>query len=235
MGGAIGHRLAGAALALTCLCSAPASAHAAPIEAACAPGMALDGPIAHASERFAIPAPLIRAVIAAESGGLVHAISPKGAMGLMQLMPGTWAELRRRYALGPDPFDPCDNIFAGTAFLRELLDRYGDPGFLAAYNAGPGRYEAWLTGRPLPAETIAYVARLSGRMTDKRPPVAGRAFPDSDAWRRSDLFVRAPEPQGEEAARSGDSDPAEPRESTDARRSEPLVDSVFVPRTGVPK
>ena len=89
-------------------------------------------------------------------------VSPKGAMGLMQIMPDTWAELRSRYGLGPDPYDPHDNIIAGTAYLRELLDRYGERGFLAAYNAGPSRYEEHLaTGRPLPSETLSYMAAVT--------------------------------------------------------------------------
>jgi soluble lytic murein transglycosylase-like protein len=67
-----------------------------------------------------------------------------------------------RYGLGTDPFDPHDNIIAGAAYLRELHDRYGSPGFLAAYNAGPARYEDHLaTGQPLPPETQAYVALLA--------------------------------------------------------------------------
>ena len=77
----------------------------------------------------------------AESLGEVRAVSPKGAMGLMQIMPETWASLRVRYVLGADPYDPHDNILAGTTYLRELHDRYGSPGFLAAYNAGPTRYQ----------------------------------------------------------------------------------------------
>jgi hypothetical protein len=81
-------------------------------------------------------------------------------MGLMQIMPETWTQLRLRYDLGADPYDPHDNILAGTAYLRELRDRYGSPGFLAAYNAGPARYEEHLAGRPLPAETRAYLEKL---------------------------------------------------------------------------
>ena len=97
-----------------------------------------------------------------ESGEKSRARSRKGAIGLMQIMPKTWAELRARHSLGADPYDPTDNILAGTAYIRELYDRYGAPGFLAAYNAGPGRYERHLaTGRPLPAETQAYVATLT--------------------------------------------------------------------------
>ncbi|TIX02209.1 MAG: lytic transglycosylase domain-containing protein, partial [Mesorhizobium sp.] len=119
--------------------------------------------IAEASKRFRIPEHWIRAILAAESAQDVRAVSSAGAMGLMQVMPGTWNELRARYALGDDPFAPRDNILAGTAYLREMLDRYGNVGaMLAAYNAGPSRYDEHLaTGRPLPAETRAYVAKLA--------------------------------------------------------------------------
>jgi hypothetical protein len=83
-------------------------------------------------------------------------------MGLMQIMPGTYEELRARYGLGPDAHDPRDNILAGTAYLREMFERYGEPGFLAAYNAGPGRFEDYIWhARPLPTETIHYVQRLA--------------------------------------------------------------------------
>jgi len=136
-----------------------------------------------AAARFDLPSDLIEAVIAAESGGRVRAVSPAGAMGLMQLMPGTWSDLRARLGLGADPFDPADNILAGAAYLRDLLDRYGAPGFLAAYNAGPARYEASLAGRPLPLETRLYVVRLSGL----RGAVT-RARPD---WRAVGLFPPA--------------------------------------------
>lgn len=136
-----------------------------------------------AAARFGLPIDLIEAVIAAESGGQARAVSPAGAMGLMQLMPGTWADLRRRLGLGTDPFEPADNILAGAAYLRELRDRYGAPGFLAAYNAGPGRYEASLAGRPLPLETRLYVDRIVGRLD----PI-GRADVD---WRAIGLFPPA--------------------------------------------
>lgn len=220
---------------LACLCPALASVHASPAAAACPASLPLDGPIARAAQRFAIPDTLIRAVIAVESGGKVFAVSPKGAMGLMQLMPGTWGELRLRHALGTDPFDPCDNILAGTAYLRELLDRYGDPGFLAAYNAGPGRYEAYLGGRPLPAETVAYVARLSTKMVGGNAPVPVRARPDPDAWRRGGLFVRASDPGAEQDAGPRDSSSPEPQDKPDSRPSASPQDSIFVTRTGVPK
>lgn len=118
--------------------------------------------VADAALRFGIPASWIKAVMQAESRGAERAVSPKGAMGLMQIMPPTWAHLRSPYGLGANPFDPHDNILAGAAYLRELYDRYGTAGFIAAYNAGPGRYEKYLaSGRPLPAETQAYVATLA--------------------------------------------------------------------------
>lgn len=232
---AIGRRQHRILAVLACLGAAMAGVQARPAKAACSPAMALDAPIARASQRFGLPETLIRAVIAVESGAAVFAVSPKGAMGLMQLMPGTWAELRQRYGLGSNPFDPCDNIFAGTAYLRELLDRYGDPGFLAAYNAGPGRYEAYLGGRPLPPETIAYVARLSRRMMSGTAPVPARALPNPDAWRRGDLFVRAPEPAAESSGQPTESSSPEPQRKPDSRPSELPRDSIFVPRTGVPK
>ena len=125
-----------------------------------------------------------------ESSSQVQAVSPKGAIGLMQIMPDTWTGLRQRYRLGRDPRDPRDNILAGAAYLRELLDRFGAAGFLAAYNAGPGRYQDYVaTGRPLPAETRAYVAALApliGSDPINRGVViaAGPA-----AWIRAPLFA----------------------------------------------
>nr|WP_081369422.1 lytic transglycosylase domain-containing protein [Bradyrhizobium japonicum] len=128
------------------------------------------GFINEASQRFAIAPNWIRSVQSIESAGDVHASSPKGAMGLMQIMPATWTELRERYNLGNDPYDPHDNILAGTAYLRELLDRYGSPGVFAAYNAGPSRYEEHLAGGSLPDETRAYVAKLANLLAIELPP-----------------------------------------------------------------
>ncbi|WP_244549966.1 lytic transglycosylase domain-containing protein [Bradyrhizobium erythrophlei] len=138
--------------------------------------------VEQASRRFGVPERWLRAVIDVESAGDVRARSQKGAMGLMQIMPETWAELRLRYDLGNDPYDARANIIAGTAYLRELHDRYGSPGFLAAYNAGPGRYEEHLAGRPLPTETQAYLQKLvpvissdiaaSSAFANLRPPSA---------------------------------------------------------------
>jgi len=145
--------------------------------------------IAEASRRFAIPLHWIHAVMQRESGGDEQAASPKGALGLMQIMPRTWVELSVRYGLGIDPFDPRDNILAGAAYLREMHDRFGSPGFLAAYNAGPERYEQHLaTGRPLPTETQAYVAALAPVIDLERRK--GRAFVANRSvpWRHAPLF-----------------------------------------------
>lgn len=121
--------------------------------------------ITEASWRFGLPERWIRAVIQAESAYDLTATSPVGAMGLMQVMPATYRELRARYGLGDDPYHPRDNILAGSAYLRKLYDRFGALGFLAAYNAGPGRYEEHLrTGRRLPLETRIYVARITARL-----------------------------------------------------------------------
>jgi len=112
--------------------------------------------IAEAAVQSDIPQQWLNAVIRGESAGCEsidgHPITSKvGAMGLMQLMPGTWNDVRRRLGLGDDPYNPRDNILAGAAYLRDLYDRYGSPGFLAAYHAGPERYEAYRLGeRSLP-------------------------------------------------------------------------------------
>ncbi len=147
--------------------------------------------IAEAARRFGVPVSWISAVMGAESTGDVHAVSPRGAMGLMQIMPDTWSELRMRYGLGSDPFDPRDNILACAAYLREMHDRYGSPGFLAAYNAGPQRYDEYLAGvRALPAETRAYVAMLAPLVGgEPLEPVTSIEVADPLAWTRSPLFI----------------------------------------------
>lgn len=149
------------------------------------------GHIAEAAKRFAIPERWIRAVMQAESDHDPHAISPKGAMGLMQIMSATWQELRSRHGLGADPYDPRDNILAGSAYLADLYDLYGSPGFLAAYDAGPGRYEKHLvTGDPLPAETVAYMAKIVPQI-DADAAVAYRTAdrPTRSEWSVAPLFI----------------------------------------------
>ncbi len=123
--------------------------------------------IVEAAGRFDVPEAWVRGVIRAESGGRLYEngqliTSAPGAMGLMQVMPQTYDELRVRYSLGDDPYDPHANILAGTAYIRELYDVYGSPGFLAAYNAGPRRLDEYLTrNRGLPDETRHYVAKIA--------------------------------------------------------------------------
>jgi soluble lytic murein transglycosylase-like protein len=149
-------------------------------------------PVADASRRFGVPEAWIWAVMRVESNGNAHAVSPAGAMGLMQIMPTTWANLQARYRLGSDPFDVRDNILAGAAYLRAMFDRYGNAtAMLAAYNAGPGRYDEYLSrGRPLPAETRGYIAKLAA-ITDSSDDVqlAAAPLPDRFAWRRAALFT----------------------------------------------
>jgi hypothetical protein len=122
--------------------------------------------IREASARFDIPDIWIRSLMRVESGGKEYLngdliTSSAGAMGLMQVMPNTYDGLRDRYNLGDDPFDPHDNIIAGVAYMREMYDLYGSPGFLAAYNAGPARLDDYLANvRPLPDETRHYVAMI---------------------------------------------------------------------------
>ena len=104
------------------------------------PGPAEDpwGPyIREAAGRYGVPEQWIREVMRQESGGQEQAVSSAGAMGLMQIMPDTFDGLRQRYALGNDPFEPRDNIMAGTAYIREMYDRYGAPAF--SRRTTPGR------------------------------------------------------------------------------------------------
>ncbi len=148
--------------------------------------------IIEAADRFAIPPHWIRAVIVAESAADPQAVSDKGAMGLMQIMPETWDELRAQHDLGPDPFAPADNIVAGTAYLRQMLNRYGSVTLmLAAYNAGPSRVEDHLaTGRTLPNETLDYVANLLPELSEAHSHLAFTT-PENAVYDRlaSTLFV----------------------------------------------
>ena len=133
-----------------------------------------------------------------------RARSKKGAMGLMQIMPATWILLRNRLGLGDDPFDPRDNILAGAVYLRDMHDRYGSRGFLAAYNAGPGRYEDHLMGRrSLPAETVDYVSTV-GRRIDSGATIDAEAYADENiAALRSTLFPRSIFAQSDDQSTDG--------------------------------
>ena len=126
--------------------------------------------IREAAARYRVPERWVRAVMRQESGGEQQATSSAGAMGLMQVMPGTYEQLRVRYQLGDDPYDPHNNILAGTAYIREMYDRFGAPGFLAAYNAGPDRVDRYLAGRSvLPDETVNYVAAITPNLGTEVP------------------------------------------------------------------
>ena len=144
------------------------------------PGSSSDpwGPyIREASAKYDVPEKWIREVMRQESGGNLYGrngqlvTSGAGAMGLMQVMPATYDDLRSRYReLGDDPYDPHNNIMAGSAYVREMYDIYGAPGFLAAYNAGPGRLDDYLTrNRTLPLETRRYVASIGPRISGYEP------------------------------------------------------------------
>jgi hypothetical protein len=183
--------------------------------------------VTEASTRFAIPEHWIRAVMRVESDEKSRARSQKGATGLMQIMPKTWAELRARHSLGADPYDARDNILAGAAYIRELYNRYGAPGFLAAYNAGPGRYERHLaTGRPLPAETQAYVAVLTpmikGEQANPQISAVARTFASAN----SSLFAihtASIAPNGKSSA--------DMRQNRSSRGSAVVDLSAFVPQS----
>ena len=190
--------------------------------------------ITEAAQRFGVPEAWIRAVMRVESAGDVRAISSAGAMGLMQIMPATWAELRVRHRLGSNPYDPRDNILAGAAYLRDMHDRYGSPGFLAAYNAGPGRYEEYLAGRPLPAETRAYVTTLApivGGGELAGPVVVAAA--DPLAWTRAPLFVVQSAGSGPAATVQSESAPGDTTAAAPERDQGPVAsrtDGLFVAR-----
>ena len=142
--------------------------------------------VADAARIYAVPETWLRAVMRAESAGCTHLdgkpiVSHAGAMGLMQIMPATWAELRARHGFGDDPFDPRENILAGAAYLREMRDRFGVPGAFAAYHAGPGRYAAHLAhGAALPAETRRYQAQVAAEVGLAHIPQAADALVPAD-------------------------------------------------------
>lgn len=222
----IGHRLV-AVLAIAPPYGAAAAQDVQPARTATAPVAAFVG---EAARRFELPEAWIWAVIRVESGGDAHAVSPAGAMGLMQVMPMTWAAMRARYGLGDDPFDAHDNVIAGAAFLRLLHDRYGNPAaMLAAYNAGPGRYDDWLARRrPLPAETVAYLAQL-GDVTGGT--AVANAAPDPLAWRRAPLFIRTGmDAPAAAPARADDTSGTPPQRIAAADEARP--DTLFVARSG---
>lgn len=186
-------RIAGAALLALAAAAGPAPLRAeSGVLAARHP---LTPHVAEAAQRFGIPDAWIWRVMHAESRGRPRAVSHAGAMGLMQIMPATWAMLTARHHLGPDPFDPRANILAGAAYLRAMWDRYGDVRLmLAAYNAGPGRADAYAAGRrALPAETIAYIAAIAPGIDASGVAPRAPALPAAEpGWRSASLFADSP-------------------------------------------
>ncbi|HEY8949638.1 MAG TPA: lytic transglycosylase domain-containing protein [Rhizomicrobium sp.] len=131
--------------------------------------------IEEASKKFDLPKSWIRAVVNRESGGRTveedgqPITSDAGAIGVMQVMPQTYDEMRAQYALGDNAADPHDNIIAGAAYLRWLYKRYGFPDMFAAYNDGPGNFDKYRSGeRSLPAETTAYLASMKQNLDTPR-------------------------------------------------------------------
>ena len=202
------------------------------------------GHVADAARRFGIPEAWIWTVMRVESNGDSRAVSSAGAMGLMQIMPATWASLRARHGLRSDPYNVRDNIMAGAAYLREMHDRYGNvTAMLAAYNAGPGRTDEYFSrGRPLPTETRAYLAKLAS-ITGGSDDTRLAAAPPSDpfAWRRAALFaVRlgalspAPPSADRTASEVPPERPADDRAELVMADAAPPSNGLFVPLSGRP-
>jgi soluble lytic murein transglycosylase-like protein len=136
-----------------------------------------------------VPERWIREVMRQESGGRSDATSPVGAMGLMQVMPGTYDALRRRHGWATTPTSRATTSWPGAAYLREMHDRFGAPAFLAAYNAGPERVDAVLAGATvLPDETLGYLARVAPRLgMAAELPLPATAY----GWQRAGAYASA--------------------------------------------
>lgn len=138
------------------------------------PLSSLQDTLAAAAQQYGLDPQILLHQAQQESGLNPNSVSKAGAIGVMQLMPGTAKDL------GVNPRDPSANIYGGAHYMRQLLDRY-DGNYrlaLAAYNAGPARVDAYLKGRALPAETQAYVPAILGRDT---PPPAPSPSPSGGA------------------------------------------------------
>lgn len=191
-----------------------------------------------AAARFDVPDRWIREVMRAESGGQEYlggqlTVSPAGAMGLMQLEPETYDEMAARYGLGNDPFNPYDNIMAGTAYIHEMYEVYGSPGFLAAYDDGPGSIDAYMNGeRHLPTETVNYVAMIAPKIQGYYP--AHRSQADQLALNTEPMGVGTGIlPAGFSPGQPpppGDPDrPAQPVEVAALDRLPPVESAVYAP------
>jgi len=218
------------ALASALAMSSPSAAAASQASSAAHPYAAA---VTEAAQRFGIPETWIWRVMHAESGGNRRAVSPAGAMGLMQVMPATWSMLTSRHRLGTDPFDVRANILAGTAYLRAMWDRYRDIHLmLAAYNAGPGRVDAYAAGRRgLPAETLAYVAAIAPDLgSAARSPVAVALPPAAPGWRDAGIFADRKMPSVGRQDVAALPSPDAPEGNSRARVA--AADPLFVPVSG---
>lgn len=202
----------GFALRCAVACTAALGAFAVPpacaatASAANSPAHPYAAPVAEAAQRFGIPELWIWRVMHAESRGNRGAVSHAGAMGLMQIMPATWTMLSARHGLGNDPFNVRANILAGAAYLRAMWDRYRDVRLmLAAYNAGPGRADAFAAGRRgLPAETTAYVRRIAPELGASDPTsFVSAPVPAVPSWRDAPLFAAQPPVSDRGESRTG--------------------------------
>ena len=125
----------------------------------------------NAARKYGLPPEFVRAVVAVESAYQANAVSPKGAIGLMQLMPATAREL------GADPKIPEQNVDAGTRYLRDLLLKYDNQAYhaLAAYNAGPGAVDKY-HGVPPYRETQNYILNVLRKWKKQPPPTRSRGL-----------------------------------------------------------
>lgn len=200
--------LAAAALAAGWLSPAPAGATE-PAPDACA---------RHAPEaamRSGLSVEVILRVMYAESRGRPRAVSHKGAMGCMQIMPRTWADLTGRYGLGSDPWNPRMNMIGGALYLAELARQFGFPGAYSAYNAGPGRYLRYVRGGvPLPAETVAYTAQITGGIAARGRPSGPEQAAPAPRWQEAGLFI-APADAARTTPTTVDTDIGEDRARSD--------------------
>ena len=160
-----------------------------------------------AARRSGLSADIILGVMHVESRGRPRAISPKGAMGCMQIMPPTWAYLTRRYGLSRDPWDARMNMIGGALYLAELVRQFGLPGAYSAYNAGPGRYQRHVRdGIPLPAETVAYATALTGKAPTPAPSYAQAERPPTRRWQEAGLFMPAAQSRAGQSSGPVDAD-----------------------------
>jgi hypothetical protein len=144
--------------------------------------------VTEASKRFGVPEHWIRTVLQVEGDGKLRARSPKGApWGSCRSCQGPGLNCALATGLDADPYNPHDNILAAAAYIRELHDRYGSPGFLAAYNAGASALPA--TGRPIPEQTQAHVATLAPKIEGKQTDGKIAAVAKSLTWAGSPLFA----------------------------------------------